>query len=200
VTTATAMSFGSSLPTRLRPLRPADLRGIGPAVDDSIYARSGSSTTSGSEAVASLAVALSRSPCSTLPPTRMSRRTRRFSRIPRIARTARPTRFASSSKRLDSGAVCRHPPLGLRVLRCACHEGSGLQTRAFTFSDRPRLLRARRACDRCALTPFRAPLASSPPAHSSSSLHPRRRRGVIISIWTSSNHRARRGSLTLVRP
>jgi hypothetical protein len=118
-----------------RPLRDDAPREIALVDACSKLAPSRSSTTHRSDAGCLGDGAPPSSRGSTLPPRRTTRRTHAPPRNPRTDQIARPTHRRSSRSGWTRGAFETTLPLGDRVLRCVRHEGSGDQTRAFTFSD-----------------------------------------------------------------
>jgi hypothetical protein len=141
--TATQRSAGAFLLSRSCPLHPAGgALETGPGVVVQTHAPAPIGSRSDSPPGAANAVAPpSRERTEPLRP-RNRRRTPSLPRTPRTDRTARPPPpLLTEGWTPDAfdGTVTH----GGRVLRCARHEGSGLITRAFTFSD-VRVLRHRR--------------------------------------------------------
>lgn len=143
-TTATKASARAILPSRSHPLRrPLDRRETAPAALDPTRVPSGIARTRGWLPGGPHAAAPRRTARTAPAPTRTRRRTPRLERNRRNAQTVRPPDRSLGrgwTPEAQSGIVTH----GGRVFRRARHEGSGDQTRAFTFSIDPLLLRRRR--------------------------------------------------------
>jgi len=146
-TTATERSAGAFLLSRSCPLHPAGgARETEPGAAAPTRAPAEIGSRSDSPPDAATAAAPPSMERTGPPPTRNRRRTPSLPRSPRTDRTARPPPpLLTEGWTPDAfdGTVTH----GGRVLRCARHEGSGLITRAFTFSD-VRVLRHRRPSGR----------------------------------------------------
>jgi len=142
--TTTTRSPRPTLPSRSHPLRRRrDVRETPPAASAPTLAPEAIARMRGWPSDAAHAAALPRTPGIAPSPTHTRRKTPRPPRSPRNARIVRPIASSSLRRGWTRDAFNGTLTHGGRVLRRVRHEGPGVQTRAFTFSDH-RVLRRQR--------------------------------------------------------